>query len=199
MDSHTKKVMFSSKSVEWGTPQDVYDARNLMHSFELDVCATAENAKHSNYITPEMDAFKTRWTVDGTDSGEPADGVRPARCWMNPPYCRQELVCKNPATCQKKRCVKRGFHTTTYVPGLYQWVELAYQRSLAGCLVDCLLPGKTGSRWWNDFIWSNDNGRLREGVELHCIPGRLKFQGANDSAPFDSVLVTFLPHMINTR
>lgn len=184
--------MFSSASTEWGTPDDVYDARNLLHTFDLDVCANAANAKHTNYITKEMDAFQTPWTVRMVD-GDKGDDMpwRPARCWMNPPYCRRENICKDPATCKLKRCAQRGYHTTEFVPGLYDWVKLAWQRSRAGCLVDCLLPSKTGSTWWHEFIWDNQRGRVRDGVYLHCIPGRLSFQGAPDCAPFASVLVTF--------
>lgn len=186
MDANTKKVMFSSESVEWGTPQDLYDRRNALFDFELDVCASESNHKHVNYIAQEENAFHAPWIAPDT-------GGRPARCWMNPPYCRQEQVCKKPETCKKKRCAKRGCHTTSYVPGLYQWVELAKKRSQEGCLVDCLLPGKPGSKWWNEFVWDNTRSCLRDNVRLFCIPNRLVFEGAQDSAPFDSVLVTFLP------
>lgn len=193
VDTHTKNVMFSAESIEWGTPAAIYEIRNRRYHFELDVCASSSNFKHPNYITQEQDSFTMPWVVRMED-GDPGDCLpwRPARCWMNPPYCRQERVC-NPATCRLKRCAKRGFHTESYVPGLYQWVDLAYRRSLDGSLVDCLLPGKTGSRWWRDYVWDNDQHCVRDHVELTCLPGRLTFEGATDSAPFDSVLVTFLP------
>lgn len=181
--------MFSSDNQEWGTPDDVYEARNLLHAFELDVCASAQNFKHEHYITQEEDAFTTPWTVEDPEHDDYL--ARPARCWMNPPYGRREQICKDPATCKLKRCAKRGYHTLKYVPGLYDWVKLAYQRSRDGGLVDCLLPSKTGSKWWTEFIWDNDRGRVRDGVYLHCIPGRLTFQGAPNCAPFYSVLVTF--------
>jgi len=42
--------------------------------FELDVCATPENAKWKKYYSPEEDGLKQEWK-----------GI----CWMNPPYGRE--------------------------------------------------------------------------------------------------------------
>lgn len=201
MDKRTQSVIFSSESVEWSTPDETFAARHAKFNFELDVCATPENAKLSNYITPEMDAFKTPWTFP-RDCG-PGIGVddpdAPARCWMNPPYCAEEIVCKTGLTrsgrsrCEKKRCRERGRHTELYVPGTYQWVELAHKWCQRGCLVDMLLPSRTGTDWWHDFVWDQRKKKFRPGVKVEFIPGRLKFGGMAAGAPFDSVLVTFLP------
>lgn len=38
-------VMFSSKTDVWATPQRFFDELNREFNFELDVCATPENAK----------------------------------------------------------------------------------------------------------------------------------------------------------
>ena len=43
MDIQTQKLMFSSKSNEWETPQDFYDKLNKKYKFTLDPCATHEN------------------------------------------------------------------------------------------------------------------------------------------------------------
>jgi phage N-6-adenine-methyltransferase len=64
-------VHFSSASPEWSTPQDVYDALDAEFGFELDVCATAGNAKCDRYFTQGDDGLAQAWR-----------GV----CWMNPPY-----------------------------------------------------------------------------------------------------------------
>jgi phage N-6-adenine-methyltransferase len=66
-------VHFSSRTYEWGTPQNFFDKLNEEFGVKLDVCATAENAKCANFYTPEQDGLKQPWT-----------GV----CWMNPPYGR---------------------------------------------------------------------------------------------------------------
>lgn len=67
-------VHFSSKSVEWETPQKLFDELNEEFHFTLDVCATKENAKCKKYYTINDDGLKKVWK--GT-------------CWMNPPYGRQ--------------------------------------------------------------------------------------------------------------
>ena len=66
-------VHFSSKTDLWATPQDFFDALNSEFSFEVDVCATAENAKCEKYFTALQDGLKQDWK-----------GV----CWMNPRYGR---------------------------------------------------------------------------------------------------------------
>lgn len=69
------RTMFSSKTVEWATPQDLFDRLNAKYRFTLDVCATPENAKCPRYFTREQDGFLQDW------SGE--------RVWCNPPYGKE--------------------------------------------------------------------------------------------------------------
>jgi len=66
-------VHFSSNTDLWSTPQDFYDMVNDQFRFDLDVCATHENAKCERYFTKEDDGLKQEWK--GT-------------VWMNPPYGR---------------------------------------------------------------------------------------------------------------
>lgn len=66
-------IITSAKSVEWSTPQDFFDRLNQRYHFEIDLCATPENAKCKKFYTREQDALKQDWR-----------GV----CWMNPPYGR---------------------------------------------------------------------------------------------------------------
>lgn len=67
------KFLFSSNIDTWETPPEIFEKYNEIYKFDLDVCATPENAKCDNYFTPEMDGLKQQWS--GT-------------CWMNPPYGR---------------------------------------------------------------------------------------------------------------
>lgn len=74
------KLMFSSATDLWSTPQDTFDALNREFIFDLDVCATPENAKCSLYFTKAEDGLAQEWSA--------GDGF--ARdCWMNPPYGRE--------------------------------------------------------------------------------------------------------------
>lgn len=55
------KVMFSSKSDLWATPQDFFDELNKEFNFTLDPCATKDNAKCSKYFTIKEDGLKQDW------------------------------------------------------------------------------------------------------------------------------------------
>ena len=74
MDNNNTSVHFKSESIEWATPQEFFNKLNEEFSFEIDVCATKENAKCSNFFTKEIDALCQEW--HGT-------------CWCNPPYGKQ--------------------------------------------------------------------------------------------------------------
>ena len=60
--SRFSRVLFSSASELWETPQDLFDKLNAEFGFSLDVCAIAANAKCENYFTPEMDGLKQDWS-----------------------------------------------------------------------------------------------------------------------------------------
>lgn len=68
------EAMYSSASVEWSTPQDLFDKLDAQFHFDIDVCATPQNAKCALFFTKKQDGLAQRWK--GT-------------CWMNPPYGRE--------------------------------------------------------------------------------------------------------------
>ncbi len=65
---------FSSETVEWSTPHDLFAELNAVFRFDLDACATAANAKCPRYFTKSDNALAQPWS--GT-------------VWMNPPYGRE--------------------------------------------------------------------------------------------------------------
>jgi phage N-6-adenine-methyltransferase len=68
------KVMFSSETDVWSTPQSFFDKYNARHNFDLDVCANHENAKCNIYFVKEVNGLVQRWW---------------GNVWMNPPYGRE--------------------------------------------------------------------------------------------------------------
>ncbi len=78
------------------------------------------------------------------------------KCWMNPPYGR----------------------------GIGAWMKKAYESSIAGATVVCLVPARTDTAWWHDYAMRG---------EIEFIRGRLKFGGSKNSAPFPSAVVVFKP------
>ena len=55
------KGLFTSNTPEWATPQDFFDTLNSEFNFDLDVCATDDNAKCGRYFTKEQDGLKQKW------------------------------------------------------------------------------------------------------------------------------------------
>ena len=54
-------VHFSSETDLWATPQDFFDRLNAAYQFELDVCATHDNAKCVRYFTKDDDGLAQEW------------------------------------------------------------------------------------------------------------------------------------------
>lgn len=75
-------------------------------------------------------------------------------CWMNPPYGRE----------------------------IIKWMKKAYESSLEGATVVCLVPARTDTKWWHEYAMKGD---------IEFIRGRLKFGGSKNSAPFPSAIVIF--------
>lgn len=75
---------------------------------------------------------------------------------------------------------KRNFMNPPYGREIGKWVE----KACANPLTVCLLPARTDTRWFHDWIC---NGQ----AEIRFIKGRLKFGGSKNSAPFPSMVVIF--------
>jgi site-specific DNA-methyltransferase (adenine-specific) len=55
--------LYSSQKEDWATPQEFFDRLNHVFHFELDVCASPENTKCSQYFTKEQDALTRSWNT----------------------------------------------------------------------------------------------------------------------------------------
>lgn len=68
------EALFTSKSAEWETPDNVYSPLNKEFSFTLDPAATHQNHKCDNYFTIEEDGLAQSWAGHSV--------------FLNPPYGR---------------------------------------------------------------------------------------------------------------
>lgn len=66
-----------------------------------------------------------------------------------------------------------------------EWVKKAWASSQQGATVVMLLPARTDTRWFHRYI--------NERAETRFIPGRLKFGGCKNAAPFPSMVCIFRP------
>lgn len=86
--------------------------------------------------------------------------VSDGAAWCNPPYGRQ----------------------------IGKWVQKASETSTCGQTVVMLLPARTDTKWFHEYIYKKDF------VEIRFLKGRLKFGNSENSAPFPSMVVIFMPH-----
>ena len=64
------------------------------------------------------------------------------------------------------------------------WIKKAYEESRTpGTVVVALLPARTDTRWFHDFIYNK--------AEIRFIKGRLRFGEQPNPAPFPSMVVVY--------
>ena len=76
-------------------------------------------------------------------------------CWCNPPYGRD----------------------------IGKWVRRALFASVGGATVVMLLPARTDTKWFHDYIYKR--------AEIRFVKGRLNFRNSKNNAPFPSMVVIF--------
>ena len=75
------------------------------------------------------------------------------------------------------------FVNPPYGKAIVAWVKKALDESQKGKLVVCLIPSRTDTRWWHDYVM--------RATEIRFLKGRLKFGGSKSAAPFPSAVVVF--------
>jgi site-specific DNA-methyltransferase (adenine-specific) len=80
-------------------------------------------------------------------------------CWMNPPYGR----------------------------GIEPWIKKAYESAEAGATVVAILPARTDTAWFHQYIYGK--------AEIEFLKGRVRFimGGKTGPAPFPSMIVVWKP------
>ena len=84
------------------------------------------------------------------------------------------------------------FMNPPYGRQISQWIEKAYNESLKGAKVVCLIPSRTDTKYWHDFIFNKAS-------EIRFIKGRLKFGNSKNSAPFPSAIIVYDNKFNNTK
>ena len=77
--------------------------------------------------------------------------------WCNPPYGKQ----------------------------IGKWVRKGFESARGGATVVMLVPARTDTAWFHDYILGK--------AEIRFVRGRLKFGESKNSAPFPSMVVVFRP------
>ena len=77
----------------------------------------------------------------------------------------------------------RVFCNPPYGRGIGDWVRKSYEEAEAGALVVMLIPARTDTRWFHEYIYGK--------AEVRFIKGRLKFGEGKKDAPFPSMIVVY--------
>ena len=138
------KVYHRSARDDWETPPPLFRLLDRKFSFNLDVCASQENAKCGQYFgAPDTLLFPLATDLPRCIG---ADGLAQSwqghTCWMNPPYSQTRA-----------------------------WLAKAQAEGRRTTVV-CLLAARTDTRAWFEHVWPHAaeirflKGRLRfEGAE----------------------------------
>ena len=74
------------------------------------------------------------------------------------------------------------FMNPPYGREIKHWIKKAYEESLKGAIVVCLVPARTDTIYWHNYCLKG---------KVKFIKGRLKFGNSKNSAPFPSAIVVF--------
>lgn len=105
------RVVFSSESDEWGTPQHVFDALNDEFRFTLDPCSTDDNAKCEAHFTAQDDGLSKSWTGETVFCNPPYSNVKQ---WVEKCYTESRKKCTTVVALLPSRTDTRWFHEYVY-------------------------------------------------------------------------------------
>lgn len=80
----------------------------------------------------------------------------------------------------------RVFCNPPYGREIAKWVEKAYTESQKGVFIVMLVPARTDTKWFHNFVYHK--------AKIEFLKGRLKFESngvASQGAPFPSMLVIY--------
>lgn len=153
--THKHAVHFSTGTDTWETPRPLFDELDAEFGFVLDAAALAGSAKCNRYYGPDHADPDRR---DGLVLDWAAEAQQlGGAVWLNPPYSR---------------------------PLMAPFIRKAYEESRRGATVVLLIPARTDTAVWHDYVMRG---------EVRFLRGRVKFGDAKAGAPFPSAVVIFRP------
>lgn len=139
MTAWNKDQLFSSKSIEWATPDDLFEALDEEFSFDLDAAASVSNNRCPHFMDVEIDSLASSWAQPGLvkdASGRIVSAPNVRTIFLNPPWGRT----------------------------ISAWLEKAFLESRhKGITVVCLIPACTDTRWFKNYVWKAAEVRLITG------------------------------------
>ena len=76
------------------------------------------------------------------------------------------------------------FMNPPYGRDIKYWIKKAYEESLNGATVVCLIPSRTDTAYWHNYIFGKAD-------DIRFLRGRLKFGESKNPAPFPSAIIIY--------
>lgn len=146
-------VHFSSQRLDWKTPKAIYDTLNTEFNFDFDPSPADNKFDYRRNNGQELLPFFTDNMEDPVTDGLSIEWGYSN--FVNPPYGKE----------------------------LPKWIKKGYEEWQASKTVVFLIPSRTDTRWWHDYVMKAD--------EIRFIKGRLKFDNHKHNAPFPSAIIVF--------
>ena len=147
-------ALFSSAIQDWETPKWLFDRLAQEFHFSVDIAASRNNLNCPFFCTKEGLKDFFGNLLDPND-GLTANWTNfQGHIWCNPPYKE-----------------------------VRKWVQKGYEESLRRAKSVFLVPARTDTRWFHDFVLGK--------AQIIWIKGRLNFSGSANSAPFPSMILIY--------
>lgn len=163
------EAMFTSEGAEHNTPEDIIEAIRDVFGGAIDFDPASNEAaqayiRANRYRTAADDAYRR---ANGK-SGTLADQWACRSLWLNPPF-----------TIPTGRYNAKGKEIRERVIGLWvdRWLTAVSEREAYEAAL--LVPARTDTEWFDPLF----------GLPMCFISGRLRFSGADNGAPFPTVIV----------
>lgn len=91
----------------------------------------------------------------------------------------------------KQKWTGTCFCNPPYGREIGQWVEKASKSADEGATVVMLLPVRTDTKWFHNYVYGK--------AEIRFVAGRLKFGGSKNNATFPSMVVIFRSELVKEQ
>ena len=138
------------------------------------------------------------WALINQDSGK-TDWATPKKLFeyfddtyhfdLDPCSTHENALCKKHFTIEEDGLKQdwggsKVFMNPPYSRETSKWIEKAYQESLKGAVVVCLIPCRPDASYWHKWIFPYAS-------QIYFIQGRLHYSDSKETAPFPSAIVIF--------
>lgn len=165
------KALLSSEDASRETPRWLYHVLDVEFGFDVDACATKENAKAPLFITPEMDALSIGWNLN----------------WQHEEWA--SIFCNPPWGFRYREDKSRR-------EDLYDYVAKGYLEAERGNIVVMHLPSKTETKWFQEFAFKATECRFYDRRIHHETNGKLPLLPKKKPDDPDKVAGATLPCLL---